>query len=181
MATLDARDGTAGRTAPRIGSMLLTAALCAVATLGGCAPMQTFPATEGRPVFDPGLPPLPEMMALAIEAGHERSSIADQPIVFNLPEGARKPVWDAVWRRLPEGSYWANPESTEVVSVEQVRLDGSRGQVDVLVPQGQHWQLFTVHMDGGGLAPWKIRVVQPWTIRTSPPAINVPYTPVAGN
>jgi hypothetical protein len=112
------------------------------------------------------------MMAKAIVAAHAKSSASGEPIVFNIPAGAREIVWEAVWTRLPEGSLAARPGAKGVTSVEQVRLDGSVGQVDVLVPQGEHYQLFTVHMQGGALAEWKVKVVQPWTLRIEPPVIN---------
>jgi len=155
---------------------LLCASLIVVGVVGlqACAPRQTFPATVGQPFFDPGVPPTPQVMAMAIEAAHARSSARGQAIVFNLPAGAREPTWEDVWSRLPEGSLAARPGATGVTSVEQVRLDGGTAQVDVLVPQGEYFQLFTVHLEGAAIGPWKVRVVQPWTLRIEPPTINEP-------
>jgi hypothetical protein len=150
-----------------------------VGAVVSCAPRQTFPATVGEPFFDPGVPPVPEMMALAIQAAHAKSSARAEPIVFNLPSGAFERTWEQVWHRLPAGSLAAKPGTKGVTSVEQVRLDGSIGQVDVLVPQGEHYQLFTVHMQGGVLAAWKVTVVQPWTLRIEPPTINEAAPPKA--
>lgn len=153
-------------------ALIVAVGVLAGGALVSCAPRQTFPATVGEPLFDPGVPPVPEMMALAINAAHAKSSAKDEPIVFNLPAGAPERTWEQVWHRLPSGSFAAKPGAKGVTSVEQVRLDGSIGQVDVLVPQGEHYQLFTVHMQGGVFAEWKVQVVQPWTLRIEPPTIN---------
>lgn len=142
--------------------------------LSGCAVKQTFPPTTGTPFFDPSIQPVPEMMATAIRAALDKSTARDQPVRYNLPEGARDVVWIKVRELLGGDATRAIEGDKTFATVEQVRLDGGVGQVDVVVPQGEHYQLFTVHMSGGALSTWRVTTVQPWTLRVNPPKINTP-------
>jgi hypothetical protein len=145
-----------------------------LAALSGCAAWQTFPPTDGTTFFDPAIQPVPEMMATAIRAALDRSSASAAPVRFNLPEGAKDTVWIKVREFLGGDATPAREGDKLFATVEQVRLDGGVGQVDVVVPQGEHYQLFTVHMRGGALAKWRVETVQPWTLRINPPKINDP-------
>ncbi|MBL9121748.1 MAG: hypothetical protein JNL80_17725 [Phycisphaerae bacterium] len=145
-----------------------------VGCLSGCAVWQTFPPTDGTSFFDPSIQPVPEMMATAIKAALDKSSARDQPIRFNLPEGARDTAWIKVREALGGDATRATEGDRTFVTVEQVRLNGGVGQVDVIVPQGEHYQLFTVHMTGGSLSTWRVTTVQPWTLRVNPPKVNDP-------
>jgi hypothetical protein len=155
--------------------LILAGSLCAlVACLSSCAAWQTFPPTSGTSFFDPSIQPVPEVMATAIKAALDKSSARDQPIRYNLPEGARDVVWIKVREFLGGDATRAVEGDKDFATVEQVRLNGGIGQVDVVVPQGEHYQLFTVHMRGGALSLWRVTTVQPWTLRITPPKVNVP-------
>ncbi|MDZ4755167.1 MAG: hypothetical protein SGJ11_11835 [Phycisphaerae bacterium] len=147
----------------------------------GCVARKTFPPTTGKSYIDPSIAPLPGMMAAAIKEGHARSSVAGGEIVYNLPAGMRKQAWKRISELLPEASRPSVPGDRQVVSVEQVRLDGSIGQVDILVPQGDYFQLYTLHMQGAIFDPWKVTTAQPWTIRNEPPACNNPWASESGS
>ncbi len=171
MATTDGTLSTLIRAHASLVACTLGAGLC----LSGCAPQQTFPPTTGRAVFDASVPPVPEIMAAAIKGAHAKSSVADEPIVYNLPPGVLKETWKKVDSMLPESARPAYPNDTNIISVEQIRMSGSLGEVDVLVPKGNFYQLLTLHMEGAIFDPWKVKFVQPWTIRSEPPTCNNPY------
>lgn len=152
----------------------VAAVLVAAVLLTGCAGWQTFPPTSGETFFDPSIQPVPEMMATAIRASLDKSSARELPVRFNLPPGAKDITWIKVREFLGSDARPATEGEHNFATVEQVRLDGGIGQVDVVVPQGEHYQLFTVHMRGGALSKWRVETVQPWTLRINPPKVNDP-------
>lgn len=150
----------------------LTAALLLGA---GCAANRTIPPTSGSPVFDTSLPPGPEIIRLSIAAANERGSTRGQPIVFNLPPGVQKSTWSRTTEALGPGARPMRPGDGAVTSIERIRIDGGQAWVDVLVPQGGGYQLFTVHLRGGGFAGWQVTYVQPWMVEVDPPTSHSPW------
>jgi hypothetical protein len=150
--------------------------LAAALALSACAPMQTYPPTSGDASFATELPPTPTLCATAIKAAHAKSTVADQPIIFNLPPGMNEHTWGYVTAELPSSARRAMPEDCDVISVEEVRFNGGVADVDVLVPKGTIYQLWTVHMTGSPISSWKVEYVQPWTLRTATPVCNAPGT-----
>lgn len=146
----------------------------------GCAGKRTFPPVSGETLLDTSLPPAPEVMQIAIAAAHARGSTAAEPIVFNLPPNVQRSTWRRITEGLGGGARPMTAEDTLATSVERVRLDGGQAWVEVVVPQGGAFQLFTVHLRGGGLAGWKVTYVQPWTVRTDPPISHSPWANGAG-
>jgi hypothetical protein len=150
------------------------AAIAGSLSLGACAPMQTYPPTSGSATFATEMPPTPALCATAIKAAHKKSTVADQPIVFNLPPGMNEHTWNYVAAQLPSSARAATIEDRQVISVEEVRFDGGIAEVDVIVPMGEVYQLWTCHMTGSPIGPWKVDYVQPWTLRTGTPVCNAP-------
>ena len=153
-------------------------AITIVACLGavtGCQSLQTYPATSGRPIADANVPPMPEVCVLAIKTGHSKSSVAGNPIIFNLPPGMNRAAWSKVDAGLPETACAAVTGDTAIVSVEEVRINGGKAEVDVVVPQDDVYQSFTIHMTGSPFGPWRVTYIQPWTLRTAVPTPNSPW------
>jgi hypothetical protein len=149
----------------------------AASTLTACAAKQTYPPTSGSALFDPGTSPMPTLMATAITAVHKRSAIDGGEIVFNLPPGVRTHVWEDVASRLGANARPAEEGDRNVITVEEIRLDGGIAQVNVVAPtdgDAAMFQLYTVHMRGGAASAWKVTYVQPWTLRTAAPPRNEP-------
>lgn len=171
------------RFASGIALLAIAASLSCVA---GCAPKQTLPATVGEPLFDPSVPPIPELMRIAIETGSAQRLQREGELIFNLPPGVLPVTWKRIGEKLGEHARPMRPGDTEVVSVQEVRLDGGRAHVDVLVPVGfakdaqakVPYQLFTIHMTGGVFGPWKVTNVQPWMLRTEAPVCHNPAATV---
>ncbi|MFO0827604.1 MAG: hypothetical protein U0572_05580 [Phycisphaerales bacterium] len=151
------------------------AALASVA-LTGCSPKQTFPPTvANQPRLDTNLAPLPQLCAIGIKSGHEYSAASDESIVYNLPPGMSKPAWKTVGANLPASARPSQPNDKNVVSVEEVRIDGGTAQVDVLIPNGEIYQLVTIHLSGSPFGPWKVTYVQPWMLRSVASKCNNPF------
>jgi hypothetical protein len=150
------------------GALLMT-------SMGGCATKRTVPPTDGKAMFDTSLEPVPELCVIAINEGHKRSSNPDDAITYNLPRGLLQETWLTVDRRLPPSATPMHPGDTRVVSVEELRIDGGKAEVDVLVPLEGQYQLYTLHCRGGGLGGWKVTFAQPWTLRTEVPTTNNPW------
>ncbi len=150
------------------------AAILLASTLVACTPMQTFPPTVGKATFDPAFSPTPELFRLGVVTGHKQSSVADQPIVFNLPPGVREQTWDKVTAMIGNGARPAKEGDRDVVGIEEVRLNGGQAEIDVVVPKGEIYQLYTLHLTGGGLGGWRVNYVQPWSLRTAAPMPNQP-------
>jgi hypothetical protein len=165
----------------RLG-LVLAIALCGAffGAMVGCASKRTFPPVDGETLLDTSLPPAPEVMRIAIAAAHARGSTAGDPIVFNLPPNVQRSTWRRITEELGGGARPMAASDTLATSVERVRLDGGQAWVDVVVPQGGAFQLFTVHLRGGGLAGWTVTYVQPWTVRTDPPTSHSPWANEAG-
>lgn len=155
--------------------------LAAVASLQvGCATKRTVPPTDGKSVMDTSFEPLPTLCVLAIEKGHEIGYGAADPgsahsIIYNLPATVRRETWVSIGRRLPASATPMRPGDANVISVEEIRIDGGNAQVDVLVPRGNLYQLYTMHLTGGVFSKWKVTYAQPWTLRTEPPTTNNPW------
>ncbi|MDZ4830461.1 MAG: hypothetical protein SGJ09_09735 [Phycisphaerae bacterium] len=141
----------------------------------GCQPKQTFPATVGRPVFDTNVPPMPDLCIVAVTTGHAKSSVVDEAIIYNLPPGMNKTAWDKVDAGLPESARPSEPGDAKAINVVELRIDGGKAEVDVVVPQGEIYQFLTIFLTGSPFGPWRVEYVQPWHLRTAAPACNNPW------
>jgi hypothetical protein len=153
-----------------VGALLLL-------SLSGCAPTATFPPTPGTGTFEPWVAPVPEIMALGVTVARERLA-PNEPPVFNLPPGVPQWTWEEVAKNIGPGAIPMAPEERVAFSVEQVRVDGARAEVDVIYPAraeggaGELFQMVTIGMTTDPFQSWRPTFERRWRIPVSPPTSN---------
>lgn len=151
----------------------VAACLCVVgAALSlGCTPAMTFPAYPGAKQPDPGLPPMPEIMADALAFAHKRLA-PNTELVFNLPPG----VYPNTWTRIATicGGRPMQPGDANVFSISQVRYTGPRAEVDIVYPAKNLWQVATVTLKGSAGEAFYPQYLQTWMVPTDAPICNTP-------
>ena len=160
------------RTASIVVSLIL---LALPAMLGGCNMKAAYPQQDGWQQLDPFLDPVPQVMARALDASHAATD-PSVPLVWNLPPGMQKTVWNKVSTLLGPGAVAMTKGGERVWSVERVRVNGSFAEVDVLWRNADGlWQLMTVHLEGAALAPYRVTYLQRWRLPESRvPSCNNP-------
>lgn len=160
------------RTASIVVSLIL---LALPAMLGGCNMKAAYPQQDGWQQLDPFLDPVPQVMARALDASHAATD-PSVPLVWNLPAGMQKTVWNKVSTLLGPGAVAMTKDGERVWSVERVRVNGSFAEVDVLWRNADGlWQLMTVHLEGAALAPYRVTYLQRWRLPESRvPSCNNP-------
>ncbi len=118
-------------------------------------------------------------MGDAVIAVARASKDASQEVmVFNLPTGVQSTVWNRVQSRLSERTTLPVRAMTDgdacVFSVEQIRLNGGKAEVDVLYADRGIWQLATAKFSGGVFATYQLDSVTRWVIPTDAPKANDP-------
>ncbi len=102
-----------------------------VLVTAGCTPWATYPPVEGSvDLSDPDLSPIPELMADAIRYTHTRDG-REGEIVFNLPPGTPRSVYQAVIKRLGEGRAMTDPAEV-AYHVTEIRVRTLESEVDVI-------------------------------------------------
>ena len=137
----------------------------------GCTPAMTFPSYPGAKQPDPGLPPMPEIMADALAFAHKRLA-PNTELVFNLPPG----VYPNTWTRIATicGGRPMQPGDTNVFSISQVRYTGPRAEVDIVYPAKNLWQVATVTLKGSAGEAFYPQYLQTWMVPTDAPICNTP-------
>ncbi len=137
----------------------------------GCTPAMTFPSYPGAKQPDPGLPPMPEIMADALAFAHKRLA-PNTELVFNLPPG----VYPNTWTRIGVicGGRPMQPGDTNVFSISQVRYTGPRAEVDIVYPAKNLWQVATVTLKGSAGEAFYPQYLQTWMVPTDAPICNTP-------
>jgi len=154
------------------GSLALPAVLVAT----GCTVKNAYPPVAGPSSEGFGTPadaPGPEVMGLALKAVAKRNGEAE--FAYSLPAGLREKAWTGVDRTLGSSVRRATSEDARFYAVDWIRIDGGTAEVGVLAPRDGHYQLFTVRLSGGGLGPFRVAHVQPWTVRQEPPVAHGPF------
>ncbi|MSR33900.1 MAG: hypothetical protein EXS12_03745 [Phycisphaerales bacterium] len=164
----------------RITSPLLLAAVLAssfMMALAGCTAGATYPPTSGKTILSPSTPPCPQVMANGLRYAQLRLATPGEILVFNLPPQTPQFVWDDVATKLGDGSR-AMTESDKVgTTLQQLRLNGSHAEVDVIyVTSDGVWQMATVHLEGAFGAEYRPSFVQRWLIPVEKPVFNPPRT-----
>jgi len=132
--------------------------------LGGCNMKAAYPQQDGWQQLDPFLDPVPQVMSRALDASHAATD-PSVPLVWNLPAGMQKTVWNKVSTLLGSGAVAMTKEGERVWSIERVRVNGSFAEVDVLWRNADGlWQLMTVHLEGAALAPYRVTYLQRWRL-----------------
>lgn len=153
-----------------------------VALTGGCTSSLTYPATAGKSPARPDVYPCPELMCDAMFGVARSAKNATQDtetvIAFNLPEGVQSTVWNKVQTRLTSRTTTPvramTATDTAAFSVEQIRVNGGKAEVDVLYLDRGVWQLATVKFTGGALAPFHLDSITRWVIPATAPTANDP-------
>ena len=160
------------RTASIVVALIL---LALPAMLGGCNMKAAYPQQDGWQQLDPFLDPVPQVMSRALDASHAATD-PSVPLVWNLPPGMQKTVWNKVSTLLGPGAVAMTKDGERVWSVERVRVNGSFAEVDVLWRNADGlWQLMTVHLEGAALAPYRVTYLQRWRLPESRvPSCNNP-------
>jgi hypothetical protein len=167
----------------RTASIVITALLLALpVALGGCNMKAAYPQQDGWQQLDPFLDPVPQVMARALDASHAATD-PSVPLVWNLPPGMQKTVWNKVTSLLGPGAVAMTKDGERVWSIERVRVNGSFAEVDVLWRNADGlWQLMTVHLEGAAMAPYRVTYLQRWRLPESRvPSCNNPAAAEAGS
>lgn len=162
-----------------------TFVLAAVLTSGlfvsllGCTAGATYPPTSGKTVLSPSTPPCPQLMASGLRYAQQRLAPPGEILVFNLPPQTPFYVWDDVAMKLGEGSRPMTESDKVGMTMQQLRLNGSHAEVDVIyVTSDGVWQMATVHLDGAFGAEYRPSFVQRWLIPVEKPVFNPPLAGV---
>ena len=155
----------------------LVAAIAMLAGVGACTPLATWPPTEGRQPLVPHAPPCPQLMATAVSFTRSKTD-QTAPLVFNLPPKTEWTVWAEVQRLLGADARMMQPSDPWAFTVQQVRLDGGKAEVDVAYRTSEGiWQLATVHFTGAFGGNYRPNYFQRWVIPVDAPTCNTPPPP----
>jgi len=158
----------------RISAVPVTAALIGLlgAALAGCTPWATYPPLEGAvEISNPGVNPLPELMARGIEytrnhlSGVEltEAEMEAEPIVFNLPEGTPASVYGRIIKHLHDNARPMTDADESSYQVTAVRVRMSDAEVDVihLAADGAP-ELVTLHFKQNVLKGYQVKSYRRW-------------------
>jgi hypothetical protein len=165
----------------RIGSARLASlALAAAASMFvvGCSAPRTWPSAGGASVISADTPPLPQVVIASIKYAHEQIA-KDSPLVYNLPSDMNVPAFSTYERGLAPGKPMC-PGDTNVWTVRQARIDGSKAQVDIEYPTPEGiYQTVTVHLAGAtaGIG-YKPDYLQVWKVPVKAPMCQTPVAVV---
>jgi hypothetical protein len=114
-------------------------------------------------------------MASGLRYAQQRLAPAGEILVFNLPPQTAQYVWDDVALKLGEGSRPMTASDTTGMTLQQLRLNGSMAEVDVIyVTTEGVWQMATVHLEGAFGVEFRPSFVQRWLIPVEKPVFNPP-------
>ena len=148
-------------------------------SLLGCTAGATYPPTSGQTVLSPSTPPCPQLMASGLRYAQQRLAPPGEILVFNLPPQTPFYVWDDVAIKLGEGSRPMTESDKVGMTMQQLRLNGSHAEVDVIyVTSDGVWQMATVHLEGAFGAEYRPSFVQRWLIPVEKPVFNPPLAGV---
>jgi len=156
----------------RIASWATGAAL--VASLAACSAPRTWPSMGGAPGISTDTPPLPQVVISAVKFAHEQIA-KDSPLVYNLPSEMNVAAFSTFERGLAPGKPMC-PGDTNVWTVRQARIDGSKAQVDIEYPSRDgFYQTVTVHLGGAsGGFDYKPSYLQYWKVPVKDPVCTQP-------
>ena len=165
----------------RIGSARLIAfasAAAASAALVGCSAPRTWPSAGGTSVISADTPPLPQVVISSLKHAHEQIA-KDSPLVYNLPADMNVPAFATYERGLAPGKPMC-PGDTNVWTVRQARIDGSKAQVDIEYPSRDgFYQTVTVHLQGAsGGFDYRPAYLQYWKVPVKDPVCQQPIAVV---
>lgn len=159
----------------RIGRLARTA-MCAGMVLGaaltGCTPLATYPPIPGSNTVEPWVAPVPQAMAEAINYTHIRVAPIE-PLYFNLPPMVPTWVWEQVARDVGRNAQIMTADGMKALSVEQVRVNGGKAEVDVAYPTPEGmYQLVTLGMELDPFQPPRVVFENRWRFSVDPPVSN---------
>jgi len=165
----------------RIGSARLASlALAAAASMFvvGCSAPRTWPSAGGASVISADTPPLPQVVIASVKYAHEQIA-KDSPLVYNLPSDMNVPAFATYERGLAPGKPMC-PGDTNVWTVRQARIDGSKAQVDIEYPSRDgFYQTVTVHLQGAtGGFDYRPAYLQYWKVPVKDPVCQQPLAVV---
>lgn len=152
----------------------LAAAAAVAGTLAACSAPRTWPSVGGAPGMSTDTPPLPQVVISALGFAHEQIA-KDSPLVYNLPSEMNVAAFPTFERGLAPGKPMC-PGDTNVWTVRQARIDGSKAQVDIDYPSRDgFYQSVTVHLDGAaGGFDYKPSYLQYWKVPVKDPVCQQP-------
>ena len=150
------------------------AAAALLVPLAACSAPRTWPAVGGAPGMSTDTPPLPQVVISAVKFAHEQIA-KESPLVYNLPSEMNVAAFPTFERGLAPGEPMC-PGDTNVWTVRQARIDGSKAQVDIEYPSRDgFYQSVTVHMDGAaGGFDYKPKYLQYWKVPVKDPVCQQP-------
>ena len=156
----------------RIASWATGAAL--LFALAACSAPRTWPSVGGAPGMSTDTPPLPQVVISAVKFAHEQIA-KESPLVYNLPSEMNVAAFPTFERGLAPGKPMC-PGDTNVWTVRQARIDGSKAQVDIEYPSRDgFYQSVTVHLDGAaGGFDYKPSYLQYWKVPVKDPVCQQP-------
>ncbi len=141
---------------------LLTVSL--TACLSGCASYVNIPPQPGdTAIHKPDLVPVPELMADALTWATARHPV-EPPFAVNLPADTPRVTYTNVVKRGTRGRGVPMSEDVEhlpTYHIAQVRIRGTRAQVDIILPKGQEAAATTVTLRST-VSGWRIQDARTW-------------------
>lgn len=165
----------------RIGSARLATLACLAAAstfFVGCSAPRTWPSAGGSSVISADTPPLPQVVISSLKYAHEQIA-KESPLVYNLPSDMNVPAFATYERGLAPGKPMC-PGDTNVWTVRQARIDGSKAQVDIEYPSRDgFYQTVTVHLQGAsGGFDYRPAYLQYWKVPVKDPVCQQPLAVV---
>lgn len=166
--------------------LLLTLALAAASALftGGCASYANYPEVgEDAAINDPNHPPIPDVMAAALQYTVEKFPVGG-PYVVNLPPGMQRRWAERVLRRIGDPDARLITPGTEnlpAYHVTEVWIRGDAATVEVVRPipglkpgsEGTTgtftYQALRLKLRGTLGDHWRVRASRAWTMGAAEP------------
>lgn len=167
-------DSAVSRTLARMTNAFRTALFALLLTAAGCTPWATYPEIEGAAGIDnPGLEPVPRLLAMAIVDVHSRMPDASEEIVYNLPPGVSDITYRTVERMMEQPARYMTEPGEPAIHVVAVRLRAGTAEVDVVHEALGVPGMTTVRMKHR-LGGWDLYGHRTWRIRVDVPGPNHP-------
>lgn len=154
------------------------ALLAQLIVLAGCTPYVNIPPQKGDLAFhSPNKQTVRDIMIVAA-----RAAIADRPIEgtyqLKLPEGSSSLTYEAVVQALGGAGTYGDRAAGPMLSVEQVRIRGVSGEVDLVRPvAADRSEFLTAYASWAPNSGWAVDRVRVW--RTFDPSRESPLGELA--
>jgi hypothetical protein len=148
----------------RTHTAILLLTVCFAACLSGCASYVNIPPQPGdTAIHKPDMIPVPELMTDALVWATARYPV-EPPFAVNLPPDTPRVTYNNVVERGTRGRgvpMSADVEHLPTYHIAEVRIRGTRAQVDIILPRGQKASATTVTLRST-VSGWRMQDARSW-------------------